>query len=338
MAKPTSRVLAALDMLQTGGRIRGAELATRLGVDARTVRRYIAQLVDLGIPVESERGCDGGYALRAGYRLPPMMFGPDETLAVAVGLRAAAQLGLEDIAPALAAVQAKLERVLPRGVRERLGEIERSVALDLARPRASGSASALRMLSAATHARQRVRLNYAAADGVSSQREFDPYGVAFRGGQWYVVGHCRLRDALRAFRLDRIGAVEPLPASFGRPEHFDVLAYLTDAVATLPRQHAVEVLLRTDLAAARAHIAPELATLTQTGQGVRLLAQTDSLAWMARVLAALPWQFDIVRPAALRKELAAHARQLLAGLDAHDAQSDALGDNARRPTPARTSA
>jgi len=206
-----------------------------------------------------------------------MMFGPDETLAVAVGLRAAAQLGLEDIAPALAAVQAKLERVLPRGVRERLGEIERSVALDLARPRASGSASALRMLSAATHARQRVRLNYAAADGVSSQREFDPYGVAFRGGQWYVVGHCRLRDALRAFRLDRIGAVEPLPASFGRPEHFDVLAYLTDAVATLPRQHAVEVPLRTGLAAARPHLPPEPAPPTQTGQG-RAPAGADRLA------------------------------------------------------------
>src|SRR5689334_22087736 len=94
MAKPTSRVLAVLEILQAELRVSGADLARRAGVDRRTIRRYIAHLVEIGVPIDAERGRDGGYALRAGYKLPPMMFSPEEALALAVGLRAAGQIGM----------------------------------------------------------------------------------------------------------------------------------------------------------------------------------------------------------------------------------------------------
>lgn len=311
MAKPTSRVLAVLEMLQANPRVGGAELARRAGVDRRTIRRYVSHLVELGVPIQTERGCDGGYSLAAGYKLPPMMFSAEETLALAVGLRAAGQIGLAGITPAVASTQAKLERVMPREVRRRLGDIERTVAMDFARPFAEGSSEALLALSAAARSQQRVRLRYRSAQGDETERDVDPYGVAYRGGAWYAVGHCHLRRDLRSFRLDRVGEVRALPASFGRPEGFDVLGYLGSAIAALPRAHAVEVLLHTDLQTARSHLRPELAQLKATRAGtVRMLAQADGLDWMARELARLPFAFDIVKPAALRRSLAAHLATL----------------------------
>jgi predicted DNA-binding transcriptional regulator YafY len=315
MAKPTSRVLAVLEILQTEHRVTGPELARRTGVDPRTIRRYIGHLIEIGVPIDGERGRDGGYALTAGYKLPPMMFAPDEALALAVGLRAAAQIGLAGITPAVASTQAKLERVMPKAVRKRLSDIERTVAIDFARPFVEGSAAALLALSAAARAQQRVRLAYRNAHGTATERDLDPYGVAYRGGAWYTVGHCHLRGALRSFRLDRVAEVEPLPASFGRPPDFDVLAYLTQAMAAVPRAHSVEVLLHTDLADARRQLRPELARLTAVRQGVRMQAEADELPWIARELARLPFAFTIVRPAALKDALAEHVQQLVAQLE-----------------------
>jgi predicted DNA-binding transcriptional regulator YafY len=312
MGKPTSRVLAVLEILQAQRRVGGAELARRTGVDRRTVRRYIAHLVELGVPIDAERGRDGGYALAAGYKLPPMMFAPDEALALAVGLRAAAQLGLAGITPAVASTQAKLERVMPAAVRRQLRDIDRTVAMDFARPFAEGSTRALLTLSAAARARQRVHLRYRQANGDETARDVDPYAVAYRGGAWYAVGHCHLRRDLRSFRLDRVVSVEARPASFGVPTGFDVLDHLTHAIATLPRAHRVEVRLHTDIETARQALRPELAVLEPVrGGGVRLRAQADELPPMARELARLPFAFTIVSPAALKRALAAHVRRLM---------------------------
>ena len=319
MGKPTSRVLAVLEMLQASHRVTGPELARRTGVDERTIRRYIAHLMELGVPIDTERGRDGGYALSRGYKLPPMMFGPDEALALAVGLRAAAQLGLAGITPSVSSTQAKLERVMPAEVRRRLGDIDRTVAMDFARPFAEGSTSALLTLSAAARAQQRVRLRYVTAQGQTSDRELDTYGVAYRGGAWYAVGHCHLRRDLRSFRLDRVESVDLVPASFGRPERFDVLDYLTQAIATLPRAHRVEVRLHTTPEAARRALRPELAVLEpMRGGGVRMRAQADELPALARELSRLPFPFTIVTPVALKRALATHVRQLMSAAGLRD--------------------
>jgi predicted DNA-binding transcriptional regulator YafY len=317
MGKPTSRVLAVLELLQAGNGLTGAQLAERIGVDRRTVRRYLAHLVELGVPVQAERGRDGGYRLRPGYKLPPMMFSADEALALAVGLHAAGALGLSGITPAVASTQAKLERVMPAGLRRRLADIAETVSLDMGRPFAAGATSALLALSAAARAQQRVRLRYRSADGGETTRDVDAYGLAWRGGCWYAVGHCHLRRDLRSFRLDRVLEVEALPASFGRPPGFDVLGHLVRSIAMLPRAHAVEVQLDTDLERARRVVFVELGELTSAApKGVLLRAQADDLDWFARELARLPFGLRIVKPIALRRALRAHAEALLGKVSA----------------------
>lgn len=314
MSRSTTRVLTVLELLQTHGRMSGSQLAERLEVDRRTVRRYIAMLEELGIPITAERGRDGAYLLVTGFKLPPMMFTDDEALALSVGLLAARGLGLAEAAPAVASAQAKLERVMPVNLKRRVRAVDETVTLDLSRPTAAPAAdnAALAALSSAAQRQQRVSLHYASAQRVQSTRELDPYGLAYRGGRWYVVGHCHLRGGLRSFRLDRISEVRPLEWHFERPEGFDALAHLTFSLATLPRAYATEVLLHTDLATARRQLHASFGTLEPLGEGVLLRGQTEELPWFARELCRLPFSFEVRGPPALREALEAHAQQLLA--------------------------
>lgn len=310
MSRPTQRLLAVLEMLQAERSLTGAEMARRLGVDERTLRRHVRRLEAMGVPITSERGRGGGYALVSGFKLPPMMFDADEALALALGLLAARGLGLAGAAPAVSSAQAKLERVLPATVRQHVRDIDATVAFDFARGGATGDGAALAALSAAAHERRRVRLRYRAGDGAGSERDFDPYGLAWQGGRWYAVGHCHLRRDLRTFRLDRIEGAEPLAVTFEAPERFDVLAHLRERVASLPRRHAIEVHLDTDLDTARRELFPAFGLLEPAPRGVRLRAQADDLAWFARELARLPFDFTVRKPAALRTALATTAARL----------------------------
>jgi predicted DNA-binding transcriptional regulator YafY len=311
MYHPTTRVLAVLELLQTHGQMSGAEIARRLEVDPRTVRRYVATLEEMGIPITAERGRHGAYMLVAGFKLPPMMFTDDEALALSVGLLAARGLGLAEAAPAVASAQAKLERVMPANLRRRLRAVDETVSLDLSRPFPPADNAALATLTAAAQARRRVALCYRTASSEESERDFDPYGLAYREGCWYAVGWCHLRRGLRTFRLDRIRSVRPLETGFTRPEGFDALAHLVSSVATLPRRHAVEVLLATDLATARRELFATLGLLEPAGEGVLLRGQADDLAWFARELARLPFPFEVVRPPELGEALRELARTLL---------------------------
>jgi len=311
MSRPTTRVLALLELLQARGRIVGAQLAIELGIDGRTLRRYIATLEDLGIPITSERGRFGGYALVPGFKLPPLMFSDDEALALALGLLAARELGLHEAAPAVASAQAKLERVLPLPLRRRLRAAGETIALEIPRAhRALGNANDLALLATAAQARQCVHLGYRSAQEVTTQRDFDPYGLAWRSGRWYVVGHCHLRRGLRSFRLDRIDSVRSLPKSFARPELFDAVEYLRHSIATLPRDHPIEVLLLTDMVRARREVFPGIGVLEPHARGTWLRAQADDLDWFARELSRLPFDFEIVAPIALRAAVLHVARRL----------------------------
>lgn len=311
MPRPTTRVLALLELLQTQGRMTGSEIARRLEVDGRTVRRYISVLEEMGIPVTAERGRDGGYMLVAGFKLPPMIFNDDEALALSVGLLAARGLGLAAGAPAVASAQAKLERVMPSNLKRRIRAVDETVILDLARPTAPKDNAALAELSAAAQNQQRVHMTYRTARQADTERDFDPYGLAYRRGYWYVVGMCHLRGGLRSFRLDRVQAIRPLACHFPRAEGFDALAHLVTGVATLPRAFTIEVLLETDLETARRELFPTAGVLEWSGKGVRLRSQADDLRWFALELARLPFGFEILQPNALRDELAAHAARLL---------------------------
>jgi predicted DNA-binding transcriptional regulator YafY len=311
MYNPTTRVLALLELLQTHGRMSGAELAPRLGVDRRTLRRYVGKLEDIGIPITAERGRAGGYALMPGFKLPPMMFTEDEALALSLGLLAARGLGLAEAAPAVASAQAKLERIMPDQLKQRVRAVDETVRLDAARAIAPANNQPLVALTGAAQACRRVVLHYRSQHGDASVRRFDPFGVAFRHGRWYAVGMCHLRQELRTFRLDRIAGVEPLAEKFERPEGFDPMAHLVQAIATLPRAFAIEVLLKTDLASARAQLFAEAGVFEETADGVVVHAQSDELDWFARQLAGMPFDFEIRHPVALHAAVGECVRRLL---------------------------
>ncbi len=310
MLHPTTRVLAVLELLQAQGRLSGTELSARLAIDRRTVRRYIVTLEEIGIPIMTERGRNGGYALMPGFKLPPMMFTPDEVLALGLGLLAARGLGLADAAPASASAAGKLERLLPEALKQRMRAIGATVMLDLPKAAAAQDNAALATLSEAALAQHRVQLHYRAADGRCSERAVDPYGLAFHAGCWYAVGLCHLRDEVRSFRLDRVLQATPAPQAFRRPAGFDVLGYLRHSVATLPRAFTVEVLLKTGLAEARRMLGDAIGVLEQAADGVVLHNQSDDLAWCARQLAGLPCEFEVRKPERLRAEVRAVAERL----------------------------
>jgi predicted DNA-binding transcriptional regulator YafY len=311
MDRPTTRVLAILELLQARGTVSGAELSQRLGVDRRTVRRYIAQLEELGLPITAERGRNGGYALVAGFKLPPLMFTEDEAVAVALGLVAARGLGLAAALPAVSSAQAKLERVMPEPLRRRARALDETVAVELAGPVAPAAAAALASLSEAAEARRRVFLAYRSATGSLSERDFDAYALAYRAGCWYTVGFCHLRGGLRSFRIDRITTVTPRAERFDRPADFDVLEHLARAVASLPRAHAVEVWIEASEKAVKKILPQALGVLEPVGDGLLLFAQADDLDWLARELARLPFRFEVRRPAALAAALATLGRRLV---------------------------
>src|SRR5262245_53172715 len=312
MSRPTTRVLAVLELLQTHPRMSGAELAERLQVDGRTVRRYVSMLEDIGIPITAERGRDGAYRLVSGFKLPPMMFTDDEALALSVGLLAARGLGLAHAAPAVASAQAKLERVMPARLKRRVRAVDETVTLETIQSVTPLDNEALVQLSGAAQACQRVRMHYRTPQGAETEREFDPYGLAHRIGRWYAVGMCHLRNGVRSFRLDRVRDVRPLETTFTRPPGFDALAYLTHSLATLPREHPVEVLLGTQVEVARRYLSPTVGVLEWCSQGLLLRAQVDDLDWFARELARLPFSFEVRSPERLREALQAVARRLLA--------------------------
>jgi predicted DNA-binding transcriptional regulator YafY len=309
---PAGRVLAMLELLQSHHRLTGADLGARLGVDERTVRRYAGTLADLGIPVVAARGRYGGYRLLPGYKLPPLMLTDDEAAAVVLGLVAADRIGLGTEAPATASALAKIHRVLPAALAQRLAGVQESLGFT-ARPRpvtARPATGTLLTLGAASRDRRRVSLSYRSWRGELSLRELDPYGLVFHAGRWYVTGHDHRRAEVRTFRLDRISSVEVLPAGFTMPAGFDPVGHVTRSLAAVPYRWEVEVLLETDPAQARQRIPATVAELTESADGVLMRTRAQDLTGMAQLLAGLGWPFTILRPEELRTAVTGYAAKL----------------------------
>ena len=295
MTRPTTRVLTLLELLQTHRRLSGSELARRLEVDGRTVRRYIQTLEEMGVPVVAERGRDGGYALVAGFKLPPMMFTDEETLAVALGLVAASGLGLAENEVAVASVRAKLERVMPDRLKRRVRAIGETTQMARAPARIDIDEGVFLTLTETTLAQQRVRLSYCTVDGEVSQRDVDPYGLVFRTGYWYVSGFCHLRQDMRSFRLDRVTEVAALPESFLRPADFDAARYLSDSLKGLfagqENLWDVEIMLHTKAQSVSRQLGWFGGVYIPTEDGLLLRTCTPNLEWLRRHSVRCRWIF-----------------------------------------------
>jgi predicted DNA-binding transcriptional regulator YafY len=304
---PSIRLLAFLEILQERPFVTGRELAERLEVDIRTVRRYVAAAQELGIPVEGERGPAGGYRLRPGYKLPPLMFTDDEATAVVFGLVAARRLGVSTAGEALA----KVHRVLPAVLRARVEALEATVGFTHAGADAAppGNDTVL-TLSEGAQRRRRVRARYTSWRGEESERDLSPYGLVVHAGRWYLAAHDHDRGELRTFRVDRMRDAALGPPTGPPPDGFNAVAHVSRSLARVPWTWQVEVLLETTLEEAAARIPPTLGELAPTPGGVLLRMRVETLDYMARLLANLGWPFVIRRPDELRAAVGELAERL----------------------------
>ncbi|HEX6487748.1 MAG TPA: YafY family protein [Candidatus Dormibacteraeota bacterium] len=306
MDASVGRLLTLLELLQAYRRLSAGEIAERLSVDARTVRRYISGLQQMGIPVEGERGPAGGYRLRPGFRLPPLMFSNDEAIAVVLGLLAVQRLGLVEDTAAVQGAVAKLDRVLPEGLRKRVHALQQVVGLGLPRQVRAGPGAAGNVLELTSAARDRLRvkITYRSGAGEQTERVVDPYGVAFQSGAWYLVGWDHLRSDLRTFRLDRVRSCETTRESFERPAGFDTVEHLQATLATLPYRFLAEIKVDLKVDEARALLPATVGVVVQRDGDVILRVGADDLNWTARFLAGLDCDFTVLSPPSLREALA----------------------------------
>ncbi|MCB5908843.1 helix-turn-helix transcriptional regulator [Streptomyces pinistramenti] len=365
MTTSTTRVLALLEILQGGGIRTVPDLAARLGVDERTVRRYAGHLLDLGVPVDSVRGRYGGYRLAPGYRMPPLMLTDEEALAVVLGLLAAQRAGLVTTSAAASeSAAAKLRRVLPKPLGRRL-EALLDTADFTARPRLAAAPETgvlLGLAEAALH-RRPVAVTYTDRKGRSSDRTVLPYGLVAHSGRWYLTAADPTAGddgEIRTFRLDRIAAMTVQSGSFVVPESFDPAATVLDSLAQTPWTHDVSLRIRGSIQHIRRHLPAEIATLStiatttalddthrthtdeprsdaSTGPATadehtgwtHVRIRAERLDWIPPVLAALDRPFVIEHPTELRT----HVRALARRLDEH-----AAADQGHPPDPPPTTA
>jgi predicted DNA-binding transcriptional regulator YafY len=310
MPSPTGRLLRVLELLQTEPLLTGPALAERLGVDRRTVRRDVATLKELGIPVEGERGVGGGYRLRPGYRLPPLMLTDDEAAAVVLGLAALGRLtpGEQHAESALR----KLGRVLPERLRPRIEALEQAITFEAPTTGVPVAGATVLLVAEAVRRRRRLAVTYRDFHGVESQRELSPYGLVPRGGSWYLAAFDHLRGELRTFRADRIEQAVVAGPATAPPEGFEPAAHVERSLARVPWPWEVVVLLDLPLALASERVPPTLAELSEEGGGTLLRLRAASLDWAASFLAGLGCTFEIRRPAELRAAVTALAERLAA--------------------------
>jgi predicted DNA-binding transcriptional regulator YafY len=325
MTRPTARVLALLEILQAGGTRTVTDLAARLEVDERTVRRYIEHLIDLDVPVRSIRGRYGGYQLSPGYKMPPLMLTDEEALAVLLGLIAGRRTGLVTTSgAAMESAAAKLRRVLPDALGRRLEALVETAEFTApARPAASQETGLLLTLAEAARDRHPIALTYTSWNGRQSERTLHPYGMVVHSGRWYVTGADSSSGEIRTFRLDRIASAVPAEGTFEAPSGFDPAARVLSGLAEVPRTHEVSVRVQGTAEQVGKRLPPGIAVVQPLAdeQGwVRVQLRAERLDWVPAVLASLDRRFVIESPPALRDGVRELSRRL-AGYAA-DASSD----------------
>jgi predicted DNA-binding transcriptional regulator YafY len=281
----------------------GTEIARRLEVDPRTVRRYIVMLQDMGIPVEAERGPYGSYRLQRGHQTPPLMFTDSEAIALTLGLLAIREFRFPVEVAAVESALAKTERVLPEKLLTQAKGLQETITFHMDFLPARVENNYIAMLSSAVQQGQRVHLHYRSWDNAHSERDFDPYGIVFNEGIWYTAGYCHLRRDLRTFRLDRISALEWRESNFERPENFDVLGQVLSSLYAREGSEQVEVLMQTSLEQARQATSSDLGTLEETEQGVIFRRAAIHLEWVAFFLMCLDFPVVVLQPQALHEML-----------------------------------
>ncbi|MFH8977469.1 helix-turn-helix transcriptional regulator [Streptomyces sp. NPDC017890] len=318
MLETSARLLRLLSLLQAHRDWSGADLADRLGVSPRTVRRDVDRLRELGYPVNASPGTGGGYQLGAGAELPPLLLDDDEAVAVAVGLRTAAGQGIEGIGETSVRALAKLEQVLPNRLRRRVSALNAFTVPMLRGPRSSAvDPGVLAELAHLCRDGERLRFAYRGHDGTDSRRTVEPYRLVCSERRWYLVAFDIDRAAWRTFRVDRITPKPPHGPRFvpREPPAEDLAAYVSEGVSTRAyAAHAVVRLLVPHQEAAE-RISPTAGVLEAEGPDSCLLRTgAGSLDFMVVHVMLLGLDFEVLEPDGLTEAVRAARDRLTRAL------------------------
>jgi predicted DNA-binding transcriptional regulator YafY len=325
----SSRLLALLSLLQTRRDWSGAELADRLEVSERTIRRDIDRLRNLGYPVDSLTGPAGGYRLRAGTAMPPLLLDDDEAIAIAVGLRTAARASVTGIEETAVRALVKLEQVLPGHLRRRVAALgSATIAPPVAGPRVDPQH--LTVIAAACRDHECVRFAYRSRDGTESRRIVEPHTLVNLGRRWYLVAWDRVREDWRTFRLDRLTKPAPAGPRFTprRLPAKNPAAYVEQSIAAAPNRFEARLTLRAPAEEINRRVPFHWGTITPIDAGsCEYRAGDDHLGWLALRIAMLGVDFELHEPPELAEHLKALADRLQRGArtSGRDRSSDRRG-------------
>jgi predicted DNA-binding transcriptional regulator YafY len=306
-------MLRLLSLLQARPNWTGPDLASRLGVTPRTLRRDVSRLRVLGYPVEALSGPAGGYQLARGGALPPLLLDDEEAIAVALGLRTAAGGGLAGLEDAAIAALAKIEQVLPARLRDRLTAIDKAT-VRLRPSETPGTALDTDLLVTTAQAcrrSERMRFDYVDSAGRGTERHVEPLQLVFASRRWYLVARDRDRDAWRTFRVDRIRRPVLTGLRFEHVDPPDAAALVAEGLAVSSYRWQAKVLLKIKHEEAVRVVSPTVGVVTPTRGGTLLRIGADDLPWIARYLSSLACRFTVLEPVELRDALRAHLKNLL---------------------------
>ncbi|MBF6301867.1 YafY family transcriptional regulator [Nocardia amamiensis] len=313
MLETSARLLRLLSLLQTARDWTGAELAERLDVDVRTVRRDIDKLRNLGYPVDATPGV-GGYRLSAGAKLPPLLLEDDEAVAVALGLRTAAGGTIAGIEDSSLRALAKLEQVLPSRLRHRVGMLQ-AATITVPAGGPTVDPDTLTAVAGAIRDNHRLRFDYRGHDGVASLRTIEPHRLAHTGRRWYLVGWDVDRDDWRTYRVDRMQPRIPTGPRFMPRESpdADLSGYLSRGVTTAPYAYPARITLGVPAEVAAERVPPTIGVIEALdAESCVLRTGANSLDELAIYVATFGFPFRVHEP----PELIAHIRELTARLGA----------------------
>lgn len=318
MSGPTARVLQLLDLLQSAGQRSLGDLAARLEVDERTVRRYLDHLRDLGVPVESIRGRHGGYRVAAGYRMPPLMLAEEEALAVLYGLVELRARTDSPVAPmATETAIAKVRRALPQGVLARAEALLDTGVVAPGPERRPTAPAVLLSVADAVAAHRPLRITYQSADSAAAARTVHPYDLVSRNGRWYLSALDLGSGEVRTFRLDRLRDARVLRGTFRPPPPHDAVADLVERFATADYAHTVRLRVKAAPEQIRAVLPASVAVIEPLGvaeageqRWQQVTIHAERLDWLPGSLLMLAAPVVIEGPDELREACAGAAARL----------------------------
>ena len=312
MSQTSSRLLELLSLLQGRRDWPGNELADRLEVSGRTIRRDIERLRRLGYPVESLTGPAGGYRFLAGSAMPPLLLDDEEAIAIAVGLRTAARASVTGIEETAVRALVKLEQVLPAHLRRRVGALgSATVTLPAAGP--TVDPQPLTVIAAACRDSECLRFAYRSRDGTDSRREVEPHSLVNHGRRWYLVAWDRRREDWRTFRIDRLTK----PASTGlrfMPRSLpakDAAAYIEQSITGAPNRFEAVVTLHAAAEEITSRVPAHWGAIEPIdAHSCEYRTGDDDLGWLAMRIAMLGVDFEVHEPPELVEQLRALALRL----------------------------